>query len=53
MVLALPGATGSARAFGAVVRIARSEGTPRLGVEFLILHGDSRPRIEAFVESIA
>jgi hypothetical protein len=49
LALALPGPVGEARAFGSVVRIATSKALPRRGIEFLVLSGDSRSRIEQFV----
>jgi hypothetical protein len=49
LTLSIPGVVEASRAFGAVVRIARSEERPRRGIEFLILHGSARSDIEAFV----
>jgi CheY-like chemotaxis protein len=45
----LPYQHDALRALGHVVREARGEDRPRSGIEFLILHGEARARIGAFV----
>jgi hypothetical protein len=53
MTFKLPGDPAQMRVVGQVVRAAGSspEGRPRAGIDFIILRGDSRERINAFVES--
>lgn len=52
LAFVLPGGHSEARTVGQVAREAQVPGArPRQGVEFLILRGDARDRIQAFIES--
>jgi DNA-binding response OmpR family regulator len=51
LAFTLPGQAEPVRVVGQVVREAASNGRPRAGIEMLILRGDARDRIRAFIEA--